>query len=213
MSKSTRYLLRIAAFIFSGLLIIILLIVAGMAVFFSANHTANIDIVISEGMKTRAAVILHKEDDIELTKYFALKAISNDKDLTDGKYSSYTINTYNHKVDFPLVVVMPWDRQKEVYVKDSVITLKGTVTIQSDDKNNNELPKWKNGVYKLTIVRDGSFWDADSRWLISDIEFTESIEIQPIPTPGPNTTIIPQLTPTPTPTHSLTPGLPASPVQ
>lgn len=199
MGNRKKYLIRALSFILKYAVIGLLIILIAVTVFFSVTHLSNIDIMVREGMKARAKVVYNQDESIDLTNYFTQNCLNADDELNNGRYEGYTITGYNQKTDFSMAWVWPWENEKVIYVTESMVNVKGSVTEKSENsEEKNEIPEWKNGIYRIVLIRDGSFWSISSRWVIAEMKFVQQVEPVPVPTPGASSTIYPQITPTPT---------------
>ena len=211
-SVSKMYLNRTLLFILKCILIVCIILLLCVCIFFSATHLANLDVLVREGLKARAEVIFHLDETIDLTSYFTEECMEKDTELTEQRFQNYSITAYNQKIDMPAVWVWPWQSEVQVVVTDSMINLRGMAIANENEEVDEELPEWRNARYRLTILRDGSFWGLDSKWKITDMELLEEVEPLEIPTPPPSATIIiptptPSVEPSPSQSAAVTPAL------
>jgi hypothetical protein len=199
MTKRLSYANRAVVFIMRLLGILLALALAVVLVFFSAMQAMETNVLLREGLDARAQVIFHKKDSVDLAKYFSAVCIDADQELKEGRYDDFTISLYNHKIDAPLQWILPWQSEIELQVTETMVNLKGYVTDRSSQgAEDRELPGWINGRYRIVMQRTGSFWSIDSKWMITEMELLEEVEVAPLPIPSILPTNSPVLTAQPT---------------
>ena len=106
-----RILKRLLDFIASRMLIITVVCALLIISFYLAMNTANIWVLIDDGLDARAGVVLMGEDADKLTSYFKPEFIAQDPVLQVGlsdtsPYRDYEIRGYDHRVK--MVSVWSW---------------------------------------------------------------------------------------------------------
>ncbi|MGI6169047.1 MAG: hypothetical protein ACOYI4_04925, partial [Christensenellales bacterium] len=54
----------------------------------------------------------------------------------------------------------------------------------SQNAEDRELPPWINGRYRIAMRRSGSFWSMESKWIVTDMQLIEEVEVAPLPIPS-----------------------------
>ena len=98
-----RILKRLLDFVASRMLIITVVCALLIISFYLAMNTANIWVLIDDGLDARAGVVLMGEDADKLTSYFKPEFIAQDPVLQVGlsdtsPYRDYEIRGYDHRV-------------------------------------------------------------------------------------------------------------------
>ena len=123
-----RFLSFIASRMFMLTVVSALLIIA----FYLAMNTANIWVLISDGLDARAGVVLMGEGEEELTKYFRQEFLSQDPVLRvalsdTSPYRDYDIRGYDHRVKMISVWSWPWETVARAEIIESIPAIDGTI--------------------------------------------------------------------------------------
>ena len=173
-----RFLGFIASRIFFLTLISALLIMA----FYLAMNTANIWVLIDDGLDARAGVVLMREDASALDKYFRSEFLSKDPVLQVGlsdtsPYVDYEIRGYDHRVRMVSVWAWPWDNVARAEIVESIPAIDGTIrssrreaALAAGGEARLSPPKWTTSRYRATLVRSAG------QWKISNLQLLEQLK-------------------------------------
>ena len=182
-----KYIRRLVWFIASRLLIFTIAVSVLLCAFYMCMNTANVYIVLSDGLEKRVEVILTREDAPELNNYFHGDFLSADPALTaafDGSspYVNYNITSFEHELTVESLWAWPWDSYATCRVVERVPSITGTAIAGRDVSDT--VPTWQGRRYNVTLMK------TDGRWKIVGMQ-EEAVIIEATPTPSPE--------PTPTP--------------
>ena len=90
-----KYIRRLLWFVATRLVMISVIVGLLVLVFYLAMNTANIYLLLSDGMKMRTGVILTREDAEELTSFFTDEFLLNDETLAIGLSQQSPYVDYN----------------------------------------------------------------------------------------------------------------------
>ena len=173
-----RFLSFIASRMFMLTVVSALLIIA----FYLAMNTANIWVLISDGLDARAGVVLMGEGEEELTKYFRQEFLSQDPVLQvalsdTSPYRDYDIRSYDHRVKMISVWSWPWETVARAEIIESIPAIDGTIlsskreaALAEGGEERLSPPKWATARYRVTLVR------AAGKWMISNLQLLEQID-------------------------------------
>ena len=173
-----RFLTFVASRMFFLTVISALLIIS----FYLAMNTANIWVLIDDGLSARAGVVLMNEDAGELTKYFRQEFISQDPVLQVGlsdtsPYMDYEIRGFDHRVRMVSVWSWPWENVARAEVIESIPAIDGTIrssrreaALAVGGEARLSPPEWATARYRVTLTRTAG------RWMISNLQLIEQIE-------------------------------------
>ena len=182
-----KYIRRLLLFIATRLLAISVIVGLLVLAFYLAMNTANIYLLLSDGMKLRAEVILTREDADELKSFFTDDFLHRDETLEIGlsdqsPYVDYNIDTFNYEMTMEWMWAWPWDNTATATIVEKVPRIVGSV--KSDKRSlvtagtlSANPPQWYGGRYTVTLKR------INGRWKIDDLHQTQLI-IQPTPVPA-----------------------------
>ncbi len=177
-----RILRRLLNFIASRMFFLTVISALLIIAFYLAMNTANIWVLIDDGLSARAAVVLMDEDPSELTKYFKQEFISQDPVLQVGlsdtsPYRDYEIRGFDHRVRMVSVWSWPWENVARAEVIESIPAIDGTIRAASREAALAEggearlsPPAWTTSRYRVTLTRTAG------RWMISNLQLLEQIE-------------------------------------
>ena len=154
---------RLVWFIASRL--ILLCIVCGILVcgFYMCLNTANIYIILTDGLEKRAGVILTQEDAENLNFYFHADFLSADRALEgafDGTsvYDDYTITDFEYDLKIEKLWAWPWDNYATCTVVERVPSITGSVIASRRSEASATVPSWQGGRYDITLVKTAGEW-------------------------------------------------------
>lgn len=177
-----RILRRFLNFIASRMFVLTVVCALLIIAFCLAMNTANIWVLISDGLDARAGVVLTGEGEEELTRYFRQEYLSRDPVLQVGlsdasPYRDYEIRGYDHRVRMVSVWAWPWEDVARAEIIESVPAIDGTIrssrreaALAAGGEERLSPPKWSTARYRVTLVRSAG------RWMISNLQLIEQID-------------------------------------
>lgn len=157
------HLRRLVWFIATRLMLICIL--GGMLVcgFYMCLDTANIYVILNDGLQKRAEVILTQQDAESLNFYFHADFLSTDPALEgafDGTsvYDDYTITDFEYDLAIEKLWAWPWDKYATCTVVERVPEIKGSVISSRRAEASPTVPGWQGGRYDLTLVKNNGEW-------------------------------------------------------
>ena len=174
-----KYLHKLLSFIAKRLVIISVIVALLILTFYLAMNTANIYLLLEDGMSLRVKVILQREDAEELTSYFTNDFLVSDETLNIGlssasPYVDYTITDFNYKLSLEWVWAWPWENSATATIVERVPKITGKVNSDRSDlvssgALSSSPPAWYGGRYTVRLVR------IDGRWKIDRLTQTQLI--------------------------------------
>lgn len=173
-----RFLKFIASRMFFLTVISALLIIS----FYLAMNTANIWVLIDDGLTARASVVLMGTDSSDLSKYFKQEFINQDPVLQVGlsdtsPYKDYEIRGFDHRVRMVSVWSWPWENVARAEIIESIPAIDGTIrssrreaALAAGGEARLSPPDWATSRYRVTLTRTAG------RWMISNLQLIEQIE-------------------------------------
>ena len=173
-----RFLNFIASRMFFLTVISALLIIS----FYLAMNTANIWVLIDDGLTARASVVLMGTDSSDLSKYFKQEFINQDPVLQVGlsdtsPYKDYEIRGFDHRVRMVSVWSWPWENVARAEIIESIPAIDGTIrasrreaALAADGEERLSPPAWATSRYRVTLTRTAG------RWMISNLQLIEQME-------------------------------------
>ena len=177
-----RILKRLLSFLASRLFLLTIISALLIISFYLAMNTANIWVLIDDGLSARAAVVLMNEEQTDLNKYFRQEFISQDPVLQVGlsdvsPYKDYEIRGFDHRVRMVSVWSWPWENIARAEVIESIPAIDGTIrssrreaALQAGGQARLSPPQWASSRYRVTLTRTAG------RWMISNLQLIEQIE-------------------------------------
>ena len=157
------YLRRLVWFIASRLVLVCVL--CGMLVcgFYMCLNTANIFVILNDGLEKRAEVILTRQEAEKLNFYFHADFLSTDPALEgafDGSsvYDDYTITDFEYELKIEKLWAWPWDSYATCTVVERIPSITGSVISSRKSEASPTVPGWQGGRYDLTLVKDDGAW-------------------------------------------------------
>ena len=173
-----RFLNFIASRMFFLTVISALLIIS----FYLAMNTANIWVLIDDGLTARASVVLMGTDSSDLSKYFKQEFINQDPVLQVGlsdtsPYRDYEIRGFDHRVRMVSVWSWPWENVARAEIIESIPAIDGTIrasrreaALDAGGEERLSPPAWATSRYRVTLTRTAG------RWMISNLQLIEQME-------------------------------------
>lgn len=157
------YFRRLVWFIASRLLLVCIL--CGMLVcgFYMCLNTANIYVILNDGLEKRAEVILTRQDAEKLNYYFHADFLSTDPALEgafDGTsvYVDYSITDFDYDLKVERLWAWPWDSHAACTVVERVPSITGSVIASRRSEVSAAVPTWQGGRYDITLVKENGEW-------------------------------------------------------
>lgn len=157
-----------------------------VCVFYTAFNTANIYIIVSDGMKERASMILTRTSSTDLDNYFRDEFLSEDETLkialsSASPWTDYSISGYDYKCSVSRIRTWPWEDVATVTVTETVDSITGYAVASSQalvasGAISASPPEWQGGEYTVTLTR------VAGRWRVAGLKQTRVI-LKPTPAP------------------------------
>jgi len=177
-----RVLKRFLGFLASRMFFLTVICALLVISFYLAMNTANIWVLIDDGLSVRASVVMMDEDEAELTKYFKQEFINQDPVLQVGRsdvspYQDYEIRGFDHRVRMVSVWSWPWEDIARAEIIESIPAIDGTIkssrreaALAQGGEARLSPPAWTSSRYRVTLTRTGG------RWMISNLQLIEQID-------------------------------------
>jgi len=195
-------------YIFTRLLIVLILVGLVTGAFFSSMKTSNIYFLLNDALKARLDIILLGTAVEDKSGFFSYDYLNNaEYSNMRSKYSLYKITNYGHKYEYSNLFVWPWQRKKTVTVKEAVYAINGEFDTSQMTKAEAmaldvyNIPQWQASVYKVKLVYENGTWLIDGVIRKGDYDYEapktpdltqEEIEALRTPTPAPTPTLAPE---------------------
>ncbi len=176
-----KYLRRVIWYIASRLFLVCLIAGLAITVFYYAMNLSNIQILLKDGMATRAKVIMGMESDSnQLNKYFQPAYLSTDEALLaaqngNSSYKDYNVRGIDHRLETGFMWTWPWDTSVRLNVTERIPRIDGRVkgnkadeVIAQNGANAVYPPDWPEAMYRVNMVKENGQWKIKSMTLISD---------------------------------------------
>lgn len=163
------YLRRLLWYIAKCLLIATMILGALIIAFYTAMNTANIMVLLQDGMALRAQVIIMDAEPQQLLKYFQNEHLAADTTLyigmsNDSPYANYSVTGIDHRVKMEWMWCWPWDDVARADFVESVPKIDGRIksSLRAEAEKNDPAsiypPAWQTNRYRATLVREGGKW-------------------------------------------------------
>ena len=158
-----KYIRRFVGFLASRALLWTIMLAVLACGFYMCMNTANVYIVLDDGLEKRVSVILTREDAPELNKYFHADFLSADPALLaafngSSPYVDYNITGFEHKLEVESLWAWPWDSYATCTVVERVPNITGKVLSSRSSEVSPEIPSWQGGRYEITLAKTGGLW-------------------------------------------------------
>ncbi len=188
------YILRIVIIVLSAFAIL-------AAAFYIAMDSANVYVIVTDGMKARVTSALVPQNATELNGFFTEEFLANNT-IDTSKYSDFTITGINYELTVESLWCNPW---KDVATVTVVETVKDIAYEKPTDLAEGveppKPPQWQRARYKITCLKINDAWRMDK------IELVKALPAAPTASPVPSSyiTASPLPTSTPSPSPAATP--------
>jgi len=176
-----KYLRRGVWYIASRLLLICLIFAIAMTVFYLAMNISNIQIILKDGMSTRAKVIMGIETDSSvLNRCFLESYLQTDEELIaaeagNSPYADYNVRGIDHRLEMGYLWTWPWDNTVKLTIQESIPRIDGRVkgtkaeeVIARDGADAVYPPDWPTAKYRVTLVKENGQWKIRNLTVISE---------------------------------------------
>lgn len=191
--------------------ILVIAVIVGLCIagFLVCMNAANFYVLLNDGFKERADVIIYGKDTEEMSKYFSNYFMTSDSySQLAEQYERYEIYSYGYKLNIHSIITWPWASRAEVYIDEAVYSLDGEIDTSYMSKTEAEAqgvldpPEWKNATYKVVLVKQ------EGRWYIDEMTYVEDFAYEPPEkrSVAPDVLASLRVTPTPEITASPTPS-------
>jgi len=174
----TIYLLKFFWYILKYLIIGLFIGAIMIVGFFVARDSANVYIIVTEGMEVRAGNVLNINQLSEVDNYFVENYAANDFELATNKYDEFFIRDFDYKLKIESLWANPWEDTAFVKAVETVPDIDGEYPVESDDEVPLVLPEWQSARYAISLVRIDGAWHIQQVVKLEDIqEIAESADV------------------------------------
>jgi len=193
--------------------ILAIAVIAGLCIagFLICMNVTNFYVLLNDGFKERADVIIYGEDTDEMSKYFSNYFMTSDSyEELAAKYEKYEVYSYGYKLNVRSMLTWPWSNRTEVYVDEAVYSLDGEIDTaymsraEAEAQGVLEPPAWANATYKVVLIKQ------DGRWYIDEMTYVKDFEYEPPEKRSVAPEVLASLRVTPTPEATASPTAPVS---
>jgi len=174
-----KHIRRFLSFVASRLVIFSIVAALLILAFYLAMNTANIYLLLNDGMTARASVILTRKNADELVNFFTNDFLLGDETLNIGlsnasPYIDYSITDFKYNLSLEWVWAWPWENSATATIVERVPRITGKVVEGKQNLVKNGTlsatpPSWYGGRYTVRLVRQ------DGRWKIDQLTQTQLI--------------------------------------
>ena len=170
-----KYIRRIVMFFASRLFVLCLILGLVITVFYYAMNLSNIQVILKDGMATRAKYVMGMEDKLsELNKYFLQVCLENDSGVVaagegNSPYADYNVRGIDHRMEMGFLWVWPWENNVRLTIQERIPRIdgrvKGTKADEQIAKNGPEAvypPAWPDAEYRVLLSRENGQWKIKS---------------------------------------------------
>ena len=158
-----KYIHRFFSYVARRLVIFTAVAALLILAFYLAMNTANIYLLLNDGMTARAAAVLTREDADELPNFFTNDFLLTDETLNIGlssasPYIDYNITDFEYSLTIEKLWAWPWDNYANCTVVERVPSITGKVISSRKSEVSERIPGWQGGRYDITLMKVGGRW-------------------------------------------------------
>ncbi len=158
-----KYVRRFMWFVASRLMIFTIVAALLVCTFYMCMNSANIYIVLTDGLEKRVEVILTASGAEELTDYFHADFLNSDQALQGAfngtsAFGAYDITDFDYVISVESLWAWPWDDSATCTVTERVPEITGSVLSSRKGDVDDEIPGWQGGKYTITLARSNGKW-------------------------------------------------------
>lgn len=181
-----KFVRRFMWFIASRLMVFTIVASIVVCAFYMCMNSANIFIVLTDGLEQRAETILTASGAEELGDYFHADFLNNDQALQgafngSSAFGAYDITDFEYSISVESLWAWPWDEQATCTVTERVTDIEGSVLSSRKGEVDENIPKWQGGKYTVTLTRSSGKWKVTGIKQIGIIIEPDIAEPTPIP--------------------------------
>ncbi len=166
-----KYLRRGIWFIAGRLLVICLVLGLMITVFYYTMNLSNIQIVLKDGMASRAKYIMgvtSQRSDLE--KFFQTGCMDSDELITatdqgTSPYADYNIRGIDHRLETGFFWIWPWENNTRLEITERIPRIDGRVKgLKADQviaaRGDGAVypPEWQEASYQVQLTRENGQW-------------------------------------------------------
>ena len=164
-----KYLRRGIWYVAGRLLVICLVVGLMITAFYYAMNLTNIQIILKDGMASRAKYIMGiTEDAGELSKYFQAVWLETDDMITavaqgNTPYADYNVRGIDHRLEMGFLWVWPWENSTSLDISEKIPRIDGRVKgLKADEVlaagGDVYPPMWPEAEYQVLLARENGQW-------------------------------------------------------
>ena len=166
-----KYLRRIVLFLASRLFLVCLILGLMITVFYYAMNVSNIQIILKDGMATRAKYVMGVTTQrTDLEKFFQTDCLDSD-DLVaateqgTSPYADYNVRGIDHRLEMGFFWIWPWENNVRLEITERIPRIDGRVkgtradeVIAQQGADALYPPSWPDAGYKVLLTREKGQW-------------------------------------------------------
>ena len=166
-----KYLRRGIWYIAGRLFVIALILGLMITVFYYTMNLSNIQIVLKDGMATRAKYVMGiTEQKSDLEKFFQTAYLDTDELVIataqgESPYADYNIRGIDHRLEIGFFWIWPWENSVRLDITERIPRIDGRVKgLKADEviaANGDSAvypPEWQEATYRVQLIRENGQW-------------------------------------------------------
>jgi len=158
-----KYVRRFMWFVASRILVFTVVAALLVCTFYMCMNSANIYIVLTDGLERRVEVILTASGAEELTDYFHADFLNGDQALQGAFngtsiFGAYDVTDFDYVLTVESLWAWPWDETATCTVTERVPEITGSVLSSRKGEVEEDVPGWQGGKYTVTLARSNGKW-------------------------------------------------------